>query len=180
MVPITELTTEPISKPTLTTPMRVVSWAMQLVAAFILGQTLFFKLTGAPETVALFEVLGAEPWGRWATALAELAAVALLLIPRTAAVGAVVSLGVISGAIMAHLTKLGVSIDPAALGDEALEPLAGPSLFAMAVVVFVSALGVAVIRRGQLPVVGRMLSGASSGGGVVDGSAEEGPSGEHA
>ncbi|MHA7814314.1 MAG: DoxX family protein [Phycisphaerales bacterium] len=135
-------------------PMRITSWVLQIIAAVILGQTLFFKFTGAEETRALFEVLGAEPAGRYATAVMELVAVVLLLIPRTAAVGGVVSLGVISGAIMAHLTKLGISIDAAALGNPGLEALEGPSLFVMAVVVFVSSLGVVVIRRTQLPVIG--------------------------
>lgn len=138
--------------------MRVTSWVLQVVIAVILGQTLFFKLTGAPETRALFEVLGAEPVGRYATACAELLAVVLLLIPRTSVIGAVASLGVISGAILAHLTKLGVSIDPLKLGNPSLEPLAGPSLFVMAVIVLVGSICVLIIRRAQLPFIGRKAS----------------------
>ena len=145
-------------------PMRITSWVLQIIAAFILGQTLFFKLTGTEETRALFEVLGAEPAGRYATAVLELVAVVLLLIPRTAAVGGVVALGVISGAIMAHLTKLGVSIDAEALGNPGLAEMEGPSLFVMAVVVFVSSLGVIVIRRGELPVIGSRLGGGGARG----------------
>ncbi|MEQ8769023.1 MAG: hypothetical protein RIB60_00785 [Phycisphaerales bacterium] len=140
-------------------PLIVTSWVLQIVVAAILAQTLFFKLSGADETKALFDVLGAEPAGRYATALLELAAVVLLLIPRTAALGAIVSAGVISGAIMAHLTKLGVSIDPAALGDPRLEPLAGPSLFAMALVVLVASLGILAIRRASIPILGPRLTG---------------------
>ena len=145
-------------------PLVIVSWILQIVAAAILGQTLFFKLTGAPETKALFDVLGAEPLGRYAAAAGELLAVVLLLIPRTAVIGAIVSVGVISGAIMAHLTKLGVSIDPAKLADPRLEPLAGPSLFVMAVIVLLASLGVIVIRRGQIPVIGPKLAGTPAGG----------------
>ncbi|MCA9276423.1 MAG: DoxX family protein [Phycisphaerales bacterium] len=144
---------EPISK-----PLRVTSWVLQIVIAVILGQTLFFKFTGAPETKALFEVLGAEPIGRYATACAELLAVVLLLIPRTSVIGAVVSLGVISGAILSHLTKLGVSIDPQKLGNPNLEPLAGPSLFVMAVIVLVGSICVLFIRRTQLPLIGPRLA----------------------
>lgn len=144
---------EPISK-----PLRVTSWVLQIVIAVILGQTLFFKFTGAPETKALFEVLGAEPIGRYATACAELLAVVLLLIPRTSVIGAVVSLGVISGAILSHLTKLGVSIDPQKLGNPNLEPLAGPSLFVMAVIVLAGSICVLIIRRTQLPLIGRRLA----------------------
>ena len=41
-----------------------VSWALQLVVAGILLQTLFFKFTGAAESVYIFSTLGVEPWGR--------------------------------------------------------------------------------------------------------------------
>ena len=145
----------------LSKPMNITSWVFQLVIAFILGQTLFFKLTGAPETIALFEVLGAEPMGRYATALAELVCVILLLVPKTHVVGAIGSLGVISGAIMAHITKLGISIDPVALGNENIAPLEGPTLFAMAMIVFVSSLVVIAIRRAQIPVIGAKFAGTS-------------------
>jgi len=148
--------------PKLSKPATIVSWIFQIVIAFILGQTLFFKFTGAPETVALFEVLGAEPMGRYATALAELVCVILLLVPKTHVIGAIGSLGVISGAIMAHITKLGISIDPVALGNEGLVPLEGPSLFTMAMVVFVSSLVVLVIRRSQLPIIGAKFAAESS------------------
>jgi len=131
-------------------PMLITSWVLQVVVAIILAQTLFFKFTGAEETKALFEVLGAEPMGRYASGVMELIAVVLLLIPRTSVFGAVLSLGVITGAIGAHLTKLGVSIDPVGLGNPGLEPLEGPSLFVMAVVVFLSSIGIIVIRRSQL------------------------------
>lgn len=131
-------------------PMLITSWVLQVVVALILGQTLFFKFTGADETRALFEVLGAEPWGRYASGVMELIAVVLLLIPRTSVFGAVLALGVITGALGAHFTKLGVSVDPVALGNPGLEPLEGPSLFVMAIVVLVSSIGIIVIRRSQL------------------------------
>jgi len=137
----------------LSKPMTIASWIFQLLIAFILGQSLFFKFTGAPETVALFEVLGAEPMGRYATAIAELICVVLLLVPKTHVIGAIGSLGVITGAILSHITKLGIDIDPVALGNPNLEPLAGPSLFTMAVVVFVSSLIVITIRRAQIPLI---------------------------
>jgi len=140
--------------PRLSKSMTIVSWILQLLIAFILGQTLFFKFTGAPETIALFEIVGAEPMGRYGTAVAELVCVILLLVPKTHVIGAIGSLGVISGAIMAHITKLGISIDPVALGNENIAPLEGPTLFVMAVVVFVSSLIVIVIRRAQIPVIG--------------------------
>ncbi|MEM7630164.1 MAG: DoxX family protein [Planctomycetota bacterium] len=137
--------------------LTALTWGAQVAAAAILGQSLFFKFGGAPETVALFEVLGAEPFGRYAVGAAELVAVVLLLVPRTAWAGGIFSVGIIGGAIMGHLTKLGISIDPEALGKPALEALAGPSLFAMAVVVLLASLTVVFVRRGEIPVVGPML-----------------------
>jgi putative oxidoreductase len=129
--------------------MKVLSWVLQAVVAVILLQTLFFKFTGAPESVYIFSKLGAEPWGRIASGVFELVAAALLLFPRTVAVGALMSLGVISGAIFSHLTKLGVALTE--VGDRG-------ELFALALVVFVGSAVVLFIRRRELPFVGAVLS----------------------
>ena len=139
-------------------PLVITSWILQVGVAFILGQTLFFKFTGAPETVAMFEILGAAPFGRYAAGVLELAAVVLLLIPRTIGVGAIVSIAAITGAIGAHVTKLGVSIDAEALGKPALEPLNGPSLFTMAIAVLVASAAVLFIRRRSIPVLGKHVA----------------------
>lgn len=143
-------------------PLGIVSWVGQLVVVAILGQTLFYKFSGASETVALFEVLGMGAAGRYGTALMELVAVVLLLVPRTAWAGGLVALGVISGAIMSHLTTLGVSIDAEKLGNPDLAPLEGPGLFVMALIVFAASAAVVVIRRRQIPVVGAALAGGGS------------------
>ena len=148
---------------TLSTPRKTASWVLQLAVAFLFGQSLFFKFTGAPETVALFEVLGAEPFGRYAVGLLELGAVVLLLIPRTVAVGAVVSLVAIAGAIGAHATKLGISIDAEALGKPALEPLEGTSLFGMALAILIASVIIASLRWRSLPLIGGSPGGAPSG-----------------
>ena len=106
------------------------TWIARVVVAVILLQTLIFKFTAAPESVYIFETVGMEPWGRIGSGVAELVAGGLLLIPgrRFAAAGAAMSLGVISGAIFFHLTKLGVVVQ-----DD------GGQLFAMALAVFVGA-----------------------------------------
>ena len=131
----------------LTKGQKAVSWIAQLVVAVILLQTLFFKFTGAPESVYIFEQLGAEPWGRIASGVVELIAGVLLLIPATAASGAVLALGVISGAIVSHFTVLGIEVQ----GD-------GGTLFALACVVLVGAAIVAYLRRGEIPIVGPKLA----------------------
>lgn len=123
-----------------------ISWILQLIAAAILFQTLFFKFTGAEESVYIFKTLGLEPWGRIGSGAAELIACILLLVPRTVPIGAILALGVISGAIVSHLTKLGIVVK----GD-------GGLLFGLAVVVFVSSAVVLLIRRGQIPIIGGWL-----------------------
>ena len=140
--------------------LTALTWFAQLVAAGILAQTLYFKFTAAPETVALFEVVGLGTPGRVGTGVVELVAVVLLLIPRTAALGGLLAMGVLSGAIMSHLTKLGISIDPVALGDARLEPLAGPALFGMGVIAFAAAAVVVAIRRREIPILGLKLFGS--------------------
>lgn len=135
----------------LTRKQTAASWAMQVGAAAILGQTLFFKFTGAEESVYIFTTLGMEPWGRYASGAAELVAVVLLLVPRTAAVGAVLALGVISGAIASHLTRLGIVVK-----DD------GGLLFGLACVVFACSAGTAWLRRGELPAVGSVLGRAGA------------------
>src|SRR5262245_56423848 len=91
---------------------RFVPWGAQIVVALILAQTLYFKFTYAPETQVIFGPRGGRPVAT-AVALAELLCVVLLLIPRTSAVGSLLSILVISGAIFTHLTSLGIQItDP--------------------------------------------------------------------
>lgn len=122
------------------------SWGLQIIVAAILFQTLFFKFSGAEESVYIFTKLGMEPWGRVGSGIVELLAVMLLLTPQTAVWGAALSLAVISGAIVSHVTKLGIVVR-----DD------GGLLFALAVVVFVASAVILVIRRQEwMPlIVGR-------------------------
>src|SRR3974377_2381609 len=91
-------------------PQRIVSWTCRITAALILLQTLFFKFTGAPESIYIFTKVGLEPWGRYGAGVAELTAAILLFTPRTAWVGALLALGVMAGAIFSHLTVLGIVV----------------------------------------------------------------------
>jgi putative oxidoreductase len=135
---------------TLSTPLLVVSWIFRIVAAVILLQTLYFKFSGAEESVYIFTTVGLEPWGRYASGVVELFAAGLLLVPRTIWVGALIAAAVMVGAIGSHLTKLGIVVR-----DD------GGLLFGLAVIVFVSALATLFIHRRQIPVVGNILAPAS-------------------
>ncbi|CAM3111169.1 DoxX family protein [Rariglobus hedericola] len=127
-------------------PLRVASWVVRVIVAIILLQTLFFKFSGAPESVYIFETVGQEPWGRYGSGVVELIAAVLLFVPALVPVGAVISLGVISGAIFFHLTKLGIVVQ-----DD------GGLLFGLAVVVFFGSAFIAWIHRHDLPVIGSKL-----------------------
>ncbi len=128
---------------------NVISWIFQIAAAAILFQTLFFKFSGAPESVYIFSTLGVEPWGRIGSGAAELIAVALLLIPSTKVYGALFSIAIISGAILSHLAILGITLP--AVGDHG-------ELFALAVGVFVACVVVLVIHRREIPILGQVLA----------------------
>ena len=85
-------------------------WSARLISVIILAQTLFFKFSGAPESIYIFTTVGMEPWGRIGIGILELVAAALLLFNKTAWVGSGLSLGLMLGAIGMHLTKLGISV----------------------------------------------------------------------
>jgi hypothetical protein len=114
-------------------------WALRLLAAVIMLQTLFFKFTAAPESVYIFSTLGLEPWGRIGIGMLELVASILILIPRTTAFGAALALGLMGGALFFHVTKLGIVVQ----GD-------GGQLFIYALLVFLSSAGLIIIFREQL------------------------------
>ncbi len=90
--------------------MKIISWILRIVAALIMAQTLYFKFTGAPESVKLFTTLGMEPWGRIATGAMELIASILILIPKTKTVGAGLGLGLMAGAIFFHVSNPTIGI----------------------------------------------------------------------
>ena|ERR1044071_2310362 len=130
---------------------NIASWVLQIIVAVILFQTLFFKFTGAQESVYIFTKLGAEPWGRIGSGIVELIAVILLLIPSTVTIGAILSMGVISGAIMSHLTRLGIVV---VNSDGTTD---GGLLFGLAVTVFVLSAAILIVRRSQIPIIGSKL-----------------------
>ena len=125
---------------------QIVSWCCRIVAAVILAQTLFFKFTGAEESIYIFSKVGLEPSGRYGSGIAELIAMILLLTPRFAWAGALLALGVISGALVSHLTVLGIVVK-----DD------GGLLFGLAITVFVTSAVTAFLNRRQIPVLSQLF-----------------------
>jgi putative oxidoreductase len=126
----------------------ILFWGARILAALIMLQTLFFKFTAAEESVYIFSTIGIEPWGRILTGVLELVASVLLLANRTAFQGALLGAGLMGGAIMTHLTVLGIEVK----ADRGY-------LFALAVIVLVCCVFVIFSRKDK---VAAILSGKFS------------------
>ena len=128
-------------------------WVLRLVAAVILLQTLFFKFTGAPESVYIFTKVGSgiglnflEPWGRIGSGVVELVASILILWPAFSWLGSLLVMGTAAAAILFHLIILGIDVQ----GDHGL-------LFALAwAVLIASAINLFAVRT-SIPFIGERL-----------------------
>lgn len=118
----------------------IFTWTLRIIAAGILFQTLFFKFTGAEESVYIFSSLGMEPYGRIGSGIAELIAAVLILIPKTTLLGALLSCGVMIGAIFSHIFVLGTVVK----ND-------GGLLFSLAVITFICSAILIVQNKEKLP-----------------------------
>ena len=83
---------------------------LKAIVAIILIQTLYFKFSGAEESVFIFSKLGVEPWGRIGAAIAELLIVILLFLPRTSWMGALLGIGTMFAAVGSHLFIIGIEV----------------------------------------------------------------------
>ncbi|TXG39378.1 DoxX family membrane protein [Seonamhaeicola maritimus] len=115
-------------------------FALRLIVAIILIQTLRFKFTAHPDSVYIFTQVGLEPFGRISIGVLELIAGILLLIPKGVWVGATLALGILGGAILMHLTKLGIEIN----NDEG-------ALFITAVVTFTLSAIILFLYKKDIP-----------------------------
>ena len=131
----------------LTKNQKIASWLVRLTAAVILLQTLFFKFTGAPESVYIFTKVGLEPWGRYGSGVVELIAAILLLSSCHCWLGALLALGMMGGAIMSHLTRLGIVVQ----ND-------GGLLFALAITVAVCSVITLALHRRQIPIIAKLFT----------------------
>ncbi len=116
--------------------MKNIQFILQLLAAIIMVQTLYFKFTAAPESVYIFSQIGLEPYGRIGIGILELMASILLFVPRATWLGALLGVGLMMGAIQFHVTTLGVEVQ----ND-------GGKLFVMALITFCSCVGVLYLEK---------------------------------
>ncbi len=124
----------------MTTTTRIIFWIARIVAALIMLQTLYFKFTAAEESVYIFTQVGMEPWGRIGVGVMELIASILILLPSTVWLGGILAAGLMGGAMMMHLTLLGIEVK----GD-------GGYLFILALVVAICSLVAFWIDRKNIP-----------------------------
>jgi uncharacterized membrane protein YphA (DoxX/SURF4 family) len=120
----------------------ILIWVFRLTAAIILLQTLYFKFTGAEESVYIFSTLGMEPYGRIGSGIVELIAAILILIPRTTLLGALMGAGVMLGAIFSHLFVLGIDVQ----ND-------GGELFTLAIITFLCCIALIYWNRNKIKTV---------------------------
>lgn len=119
---------------------KYIPLVLRIIVAVILIQTLRFKFSAHPDSVYIFETVGLEPIGRIGIGVLELIAGILLLIPKTAWIGAGLTLGLIGGAIMMHLTQLGIEVK----GD-------GGLLFGTAVLTFILSAIILYLYKNDIP-----------------------------
>jgi uncharacterized membrane protein YphA (DoxX/SURF4 family) len=115
-------------------------WIIKGIAVVILVQTLFFKFTGAEESVYIFETLGVDPFGRIGSGVVELIASILILIPRTTLLGAILALGTMAGAIFSHIFVLGIVVK-----DD------GGTLFTLAIITFICCFVLVYNEKNKIP-----------------------------
>lgn len=123
-----------------------ISLILRIIVAIILIQTLRFKFTAHEDSVYIFETVGLEPIGRIGIGVLELIAGILLLIPKTVWAGSLLTLGLIGGAIMMHLTQLGIEVK----ND-------GGVLFFTAVVTFILSAIILFRYKKDIPIIGKKL-----------------------
>ncbi len=127
--------------------MTITLWIGQLAVAGILGMGAFVKFFNyTPEgSMALADTMGVGRGVVTMIGLVETTALVLILIPRAHAIGALLAVFTMLGALLAHVTKIGWSGNAAADG------------WPLALIVLVAASFVLMVRRTELPIVGAKL-----------------------
>ena len=122
----------------------VINWVLRIIPAVIVGRAAFMKFAGGEGVTTMFETLEMEPGSRILIGIIEAICVAILLSPRISGWGALLCLGVMAGAVIAHLSVLGFS---------------GPlgQLFLMALVSTVASIVLIYRLRHQVPFVSDMF-----------------------
>ena len=127
--------------------MTIALWIGQLAVAGVLGMMAFMKFFNyTPEgSMALADAMGVGRGIITLIGLVEVAVLFLILLPRARAVGALLGVFTMIGALITHATKIGWS------GNAAAE------MWPLAIAVLAVAFFVLIGRRSELPIVGEKL-----------------------
>ena len=93
--------------------LNIALWVLQALAGAALLAAGVSKLAGAEPMVQQFETIGLGQWFRYLTGALEVLGAVLLFVPKLSGVGALLLSAVMTGAVAAHLFKLGGSPVPA-------------------------------------------------------------------
>jgi len=118
---------------------------LKVVAAFIMLQTLFFKFSGAQESIHLFTAIARdnEAIMRIGSGTLELIAAILFFVPKKTWLGALLTIGLMSGAILSHLTILGIVFNNY-----------GGALFMSAIVTLLAGIILLIQNKKEIPFIG--------------------------
>lgn len=122
--------------------MAIISWICQICAASIIGRAGINKLMMDPNSLEVFRTLGSGETLLIVIGVLEVLAAVLLITPFLVKYGAVLSLGVMIGALIAHVSRLGFTGAMAILSVR---------LFVMLGLLFV----ILYIHRRSLPLIGQ-------------------------
>ena len=93
--------------------LNVTLWILQALAAAAFLMAGATKLAGAEMHVAMFEKIGLGQWLRYFTGSLEVISAVLLLLPKTAGIGAALLTATMAGAVATHLFIIGGTPLPA-------------------------------------------------------------------
>ena len=130
----------------LTRPQLIVSYLFQIIAAVILINAGYLKLTDNPMSIFVFHELGIDGTLPVIGVLEVFTGV-LLLTNHWANYGAILGFGTMLGALIAHVTVIGFVV----YGDQGITA-------ALMVVVIITTLSIMWIRRKTLPMIGHTFS----------------------
>lgn len=126
--------------------MRIIGTIAQLISAAILLIAGALKFLNDPGSIELFSLLGMEPLGRFLIGGIEVMAALLILRRSTRATGALLAVGVMCGALIAHSTHVGFTP-----GND------GGKHMAMLATVLICSAYILVRDRKRLPIIGNTL-----------------------
>ncbi len=119
---------------------------LKLIAAVIMLQTLFFKFSGAQQSIELFTILAGENEAllRIGTGILELIAAILLFTPKKTGLGALLTVGLMGGAMLSHITILGI-----------VHNNDGGMLFAGSAITFLAGATLVFLHKEEIPFIGK-------------------------